>query len=345
MIEDIGLSDFFELTPDLVWIAGKDGFLRKANPAVSRKLGYSVEELMSKPITDFMHPDDIEKTLENRVKLFEGEILHNFSNRYISKAGDIIWLEWTSVYIVHREIVLAIAKDITDRKKIEKEVEEQYVKFKGLASHFKNLMENDRKYFAYELHEELAQLLAVVNMDVSWLNAQAEGLTEKVKNRVAHASEVCKLMIKTIQRLSFSISPQMLEDFGLNATIEWLCSEFSVLHAVECSFEHNYTESSLTYEMRMDFFRICQETLADMLNHSMAGKIKISIQDTENGIELLIHDSGNGFTTDLLKQSNALISIGERAKSINGKVTLQNNHLQGTSVSLLIENQHNSTVS
>ena len=140
MAEDFGFSDFFIVTPDLVWIAGKDGFIKNVNPAVCRKLGYSLEELVNKPVKDFIHPADIEKTLQNRFRLFQGDVLYNFCNRYISKAGDIIWLEWTSVFIEERGIVLGIAKDITDRKKIEEEVESEYIKFKGLASHFKNLM-------------------------------------------------------------------------------------------------------------------------------------------------------------------------------------------------------------
>jgi signal transduction histidine kinase len=178
-------------------------------------------------------------------------------------------------------------------------------------------------------------------MDVSWLNIQAADLPDQVRNRVTHASEVCKMMIQTIQRLAFSISPLMLEDLGLNAAMEWLCAEFSVLHGIECSFEQSYSENLLTYEMKMDFFRICQETLADILDHASAGKIKVSIKDTGNGIELMIHDNGNGFATDISKQSNGLISIRERAKSINGIITLRNNHIQGTSVSLLIEKEYN----
>lgn len=160
---NIGLSDFFDLTPDLVWIAGKDGFLKKANPAVMKKLGYTEDELYTKPITFFMHPDDIANTLLGRAKLLSGEVLHNFCNRYISKASEIIWLQWTSIYITDKEVVLAIAKDVTDRKKIEEEVEAKYIKIKEMASHFKNRIENGRKYFAYEIHEELAQLVSVVN--------------------------------------------------------------------------------------------------------------------------------------------------------------------------------------
>jgi PAS domain S-box-containing protein len=338
MADDFGFSDFFIATPDLVWIAGKDGFLQKVNPAVSRKLGYSEEEMLSKPVTAFMHPDDVEKTVHSRIGLFQGEVLHNFQNRYISKTGGIIWLEWTSVFIADKEIVLGIAKDITDRKRIEKEVEEQYIKFKGLATHFKSRMEDDRKYFAYELHEELAQLLAAVNLDVSWLNMHTEVLPDEVKRRVGHASEVCKLMIKTIQSLAFSISPQMLHDFGLNVAMEWLCKEFSILRGIECSFNHNYDEHALTNEMKLDFFRICQEALNDILQHAQAGKIVVSMKEIGSDIELSVHDSGNGFVTDV--QSEALTGIHERARSINGKIELRSNQIHGTAISLLVEKQH-----
>ena len=92
----------------------------------------------------------------------------------------------------------------------------------------------------------------------------------------------------------------------------------------------------------MNFFRISQVALADMLNHTQAGKIKISIKNAENGIELLIHDSGNGFTTDLSKQSNGLIRIQERANSINGKITVQNNLTNGVAISLIVEKQYSS---
>jgi PAS domain S-box-containing protein len=346
MTEDFGFADFFIVTPDLVWIAGKDGYLKKVNPAVCRRLGYTQEELLSKPITAFIHPADVEKTVQNRFRLFRGEVLHNFQNRYISKTGDIVWLEWTSVFIPGKEIVLGIAKDITDRKKIEQDVEEQYLKFKGLANHFKSRMEVDRKYFAYELHEELAQLLSVINMHVSWLSTQVDGMPSTTKSRIEQISAVSKLMIKTIQRLAFSISPQMLDDFGLNVTMEWLCKEFSILNGIECSFTHDYDEHDLTNEMKLDFFRICQETLDDILKHAQAGKIVVSIKDTGKNIELSIHDSGNGFTSDLL--SEELTGIRERANSINGKIGLTNMPVHGSLISLTVGKQpvlHNELVS
>lgn len=281
--------------------------------------------MYNKPLTRFLYPEDIETTLLNRFRFFWGEVLHNFCNRYISRSGNIIWLEWKSVYIAEKEIVFAIAKDITDRKQIEKEVEEQYIKFKGLATFFKNRIETDRKYFAYELHEELAQLVSAINMDVIWLKKQYADFPGKVKERVEHVSVVSKLLIKTIQRLAFSISPKMMDDVGLNATMEWLCKEFTVLNGISCSFESVYEEANLSDEMKIDIFRICQEALSNVLNYAHAGSVKVYIKEEDETVELGILDSGNGLNPELEKQTTGLISIQERALSINGAVSVYNN--------------------
>ncbi len=335
-MNNINLADFFELTPDLVWLAGKDGYLKKVNRSVVEKLGYSLEELYSRPVKDFMHPDDVEITILNREKLISGEVMHNFCNRYVTKTGNIIWMEWTSLYLVEKDIILAIAKDITARKKIEKEVTDNYNKFKGLASHFKNRIEKDRKYFAYELHEELAQLVSVINMDVGWLNLNIDDLPVKVKQRVEHTSEVCKLLIKTIQRLSFSISPKMLDDFGLHNTMEWLCKEFSILNSISCDFESNCDEAKISTEIKIDIFRICQDALTEVLDYSRAGSIMIYIKEINNSIELSIFDSRNGFKPGLEKQQSGMVSITERATSINGSVTLYMLPEEGSGICILL---------
>ena len=138
---------FFEMTPDLVCIAGKDGFFKKVNRAVIEKLGYTEEELFARPISSFLYPEDMEMTIRERTKLLDGTALTNLENRYVTKDGRIIWLHWTSIYLSDKEVVFAIAKDITERKQVEKELEEKYLKFKGLATHFKSSIEKDRKKF------------------------------------------------------------------------------------------------------------------------------------------------------------------------------------------------------
>jgi len=326
------LFTFFELTPDLVCIAGKDGFLKQVNPAVVHKLGYTEAELYTKPIESFIHPEDKAMTASNRERLLAGKALLNFINRYVTKTGEVVWLEWTSIYVSEKEIVFAIAKDVTERKILEEKANDKYKKFKSLATHFKNSIEKDRKHLAYELHEELAQLVAAVKMDIDMLAHSMENVAGTQKATLEHAVAVSGLLIKSIQRISFSISPQMLEDFGLNATIEWLCKEFSILNGIHCSFENAYDESSLTQEIKTDFFRICQEALLNVADYAEAANVKVSIKERGDHITLSVIDDGKGFDMNEVKIKHGLVNMKERAASINGQLTIQSKPGEGTSI-------------
>jgi diguanylate cyclase (GGDEF)-like protein/PAS domain S-box-containing protein len=99
----------FDLSRDMICIAGFDGYFKRVNPAFERTLGYSQEELLGRPMADFLHPDDREGT--------GGE------NRYLDSDGEIHWLEWTSVAIPDEDVIYAVARDVTDRKMLEQKME------------------------------------------------------------------------------------------------------------------------------------------------------------------------------------------------------------------------------
>jgi PAS domain S-box-containing protein len=331
------LSAFFEMTPDLVCIAGRDGFFRKINLAVIDKLGYTKEELFAAPIASFIHPEDKEITHQTRQEMLQGKPLRNFSNRYVSKSGDIIWLEWTSIYFADSELVFAIAKDVTERKLIEKEVDEKYNKFKSLATHFKKRIEKDKKSFAYELHEELAQLVSVIKMDIDWIANNMTHTPEPFKNRIEHASAVSRMLIKSIQRISFSISPGMMDDLGFNTTLEWLCNEFALLNGFPCKFENHCNENNLTPELKTDIFRICQESLTNVTYHAQANNVAIFLRELDNKIVLTITDDGKGFDVNQHKETPGFINMHERAASINGLLTVESKIGKGTKISFSVD--------
>lgn len=327
------LLTLFEMTPDLVCIAGKDGFFKNINPAVPHTLGYTREELFARPISHLIHPDDKERTAARRAKLLKGEALLNFQNRYVTKTGEVVWLEWTSVYLPGKEVVFAIAKNITARKKAEQEVEQQFNKFRQLAAHFKNNLEQDRKDIATELHEELAQMVSVVRLDVDWISTNIPGLNEQSKNRIEHALAAADLLVNTIQRISFSLSPAMLDDLGLNAALEWYCKEFSTLSNIQCSFEARYDEALLSKEIQLDFFRICQEAMTSMKQHAKAEKIKVAITEKDKKIILDISGDHTSAGPELKKWKP--LTIHERASSINAKCSIVEG--PGKSISIVVE--------
>jgi two-component system, sensor histidine kinase and response regulator len=113
----------FEMAMDMICVAGTDGYFRRVNPAFTRTLGYSQEELVSRPFIDFVHPDDREATMAELASLAAGKDCIDFENRYCAKDGSYRWLAWRCPAAVEGTNVLyAIARDVTDRKRVEMEL-------------------------------------------------------------------------------------------------------------------------------------------------------------------------------------------------------------------------------
>ncbi|WKE64265.1 sensor domain-containing diguanylate cyclase [Gallaecimonas kandeliae] len=114
---------FFENSLEMLCIAGLDGYFKRVNPAFSRVLGYSTDELLARPFTDFIHPDDIENTRQELAALGEGQDSINFENRYRDAKGQWRWIAWHCPALTQATTNLyAIARDITDRKRSEAEI-------------------------------------------------------------------------------------------------------------------------------------------------------------------------------------------------------------------------------
>ena len=113
------LDQFFNVSLDLLCIANTQGYFLRLNPAWEKCLGYTREELMARQFFDFVHPDDLERTLKAVSTLVSQQKVVQFENRYRSKDGTYRWLEWTSAPAGN--LIYAVARDFTDRLKAEAE--------------------------------------------------------------------------------------------------------------------------------------------------------------------------------------------------------------------------------
>jgi PAS domain S-box-containing protein len=331
------LFPFFEMTPDLVCIAGKDGYFKKVNRAVVEKFQYSLEELYSRPIESFMHPEDKTFTLRERSRLLQGTSLKNLENRYVTKNNEVLWLNWTSVYLADKEVVFAIAKDITQRKVMELEKEANYQKFKSLALSFKDNMERDRKHLAYNLHEQVAQLASVIKMDIEWLSDHLPALDALAVQRMKNVNTASNALVDMIRDLSFALSPVMLDDLGLNETLEGLCKDFSKVNGIPCRFETNFEDDFLSREARLDLFRVCQEALDNVKKHSGASSVHISLMAMGAVIKLIIADDGSGFDVEKVENGKGINTMLNRVASLYGKIFFEKNIDTGTMITVEVE--------
>ena len=111
------LEDFFDLSPDLLCIAGDDGYFKRVSQAAEVILGYSTEELLSRPLVEFIHPDDRADILGNP-DLSAGKDFDHFKNRYIRSDGSECWLEWNARAAPEEGLRYVVGRDVTDIRRV-----------------------------------------------------------------------------------------------------------------------------------------------------------------------------------------------------------------------------------
>jgi PAS domain S-box-containing protein len=113
----IELERFFELAVDVFVVTGPDGRFELVNPALSRLLGVDRELILSKPWSEFVHPDDRERSAEENAREFaQGHRTITFENRYVDVHGGIHWMDWSAELDPATGVVYGIARDVTDQK-------------------------------------------------------------------------------------------------------------------------------------------------------------------------------------------------------------------------------------
>ncbi|WP_121353900.1 PAS domain-containing sensor histidine kinase [Flavisolibacter nicotianae] len=328
------LFTLFEMTPDLVCIVSKEGYFKKINPAVSRKLHYTEAELMARPVSDFIHPDDKALTAKARAGLLESQPLLNFQNRYLTRNGNTVWLEWTSIYLPDAETVFAIAKDITPRKLSELELSENVRNLRQLTTQIKHQSEKERQQLAGELHEDLGQLATSIKMKIEWLSEQQHGLSPQLERLLDQTLASANLLVNKIRKVSYALSPANISLLGLNASLQLLCADYATHTGIACRYKSRFREENFSDEVKVDLYRVCQEALQNAWQQAAASEVTVFLRQTSRGLSLTVTDNGTGLNATA-KKSSCIDVMKARALSINGKLTIKTG-ADGTTIGLLL---------
>jgi PAS domain S-box-containing protein len=181
------LDRLFNLSLDLLCVAGADGYFKHINPAFEHVLGYSKEELLSRPFVEYVHPDDRPSTVTEMERLVQGLPVVDFQNRYLAKDGQYRWLAWRSTPALDTGLIYAVARDITKEKRnqeIMKRTAEELARSNA-----------DLEQFAYVAsHDLLAPLRAISNLS-EWIEEDlAENQSEKAVEHLKKLRSRVRLM-------------------------------------------------------------------------------------------------------------------------------------------------------
>jgi PAS domain S-box-containing protein len=111
----------FEMSQDLLCIAGFDGYFKRVNPAFERVLGYPAETLLSRPTREFVHPDDRAARDEGHARLEDGEDVLRFDLRQLCSDDSVRWVEWSARVVAEERLIYAVGRDVTDSRRAAEE--------------------------------------------------------------------------------------------------------------------------------------------------------------------------------------------------------------------------------
>ena len=191
---DLERQRLFELSLDMLCVGGLDGYFKQVNPAFTRILRYSREELLSRPYVDFVHPEDRDRTITELEKLTRGEPVVDFINRYRTRDGRYLWISWRAAPLAGLGFIYAVARDITHEKETQALMIEQ--------AHALERSNADLEQFAYTASHDLRAPLRGIEHLVQWIEQDLpEGVPAKVHDHVEHLRQRVQRMDSLIEDL------------------------------------------------------------------------------------------------------------------------------------------------
>ena len=132
---------FFANSIDMLCMLDFNGYFKQLNPAWERTLGFTREELMSRPFIEFVHPDDRERTLKQNAQVKGGGQGLAFENRYLCKDGSFRWFRWNAAPDSGEKVIYSVARDVTESKQAEEEREQLVRELRAALAEVKTLRE------------------------------------------------------------------------------------------------------------------------------------------------------------------------------------------------------------
>lgn len=236
------------------------------------------------------------------------------------------------------KVYTVILRDITEQRRAEKEMERSRRQLRELAAVTNGAREAERTRIARELHDELAQWLTALKMDVAWLEARLPPGTSEMMARMARMGGIIDDTVKAVRRIAANLRPTMLDDLGPVAALEWLAQDFSERSGIAVKMNIAQADHIFQEPLATAVFRIVQEALTNVARHACATEVFIELQVDSATLKLRVSDNGHGADLAVLEQSGSygLLGIRERAHTLGGTTEFTSSPGSGFIIEIVI---------
>jgi PAS domain S-box-containing protein len=333
------LAALVDTMPDLVWLKDTNGVYLACNPAFERFFGAGEAAIIGKTdydfvdreLADFFRQKDREAITAERICINEETVTYAIDGR-----SGILETRKVPVLGDDGEIfgILGIGRDVSALKQAEDRLRKSRDALRALTMHQNFEREKERRELAHQIHENLAQSLTALRMNLSLLemNLDHASWPEQLK-RMRDITDQCISRSRTMVSM---LRPTAL-DIGIIPALRWLADNFSKGAGLrfELQFEENI---DLDDETATFLFRAAQEALINTTLHAAATRVRLSLQVVDGNCHLLVRDNGRGFNPDSLSAETTfgLLGLTEQALHLSGALTINSAPGQGATLEIQV---------
>jgi signal transduction histidine kinase len=244
-----------------------------------------------------------------------------------------------SVFVGLHDMNRMLSAELAERALTEQRLRSSEENLRALAAHLQSVREEERIHIAREIHDELGQALTGLKFDIGTLAKSACRDDPETSERIQGLSQSIDRIINSVRRIASGLRPEVLDEIGLSAAIEWQAREFQRRTGIRCTVEvaHGFTDPDR--ERSTALFRIFQELLTNVARHAHATRVNAALGDG-NGLTLVVEDNGRGVRNEELQGNKSLGFLGlrERVLAFGGSIDVRGEEGRGTRVAVSIPN-------
>ena len=329
-------------SPELIAFVDLNDTIIAVSSSFARRFKYRREDVVGKSMQDLFGERYFQHIQKPRIlRCLKGREVRHLTRYDFPFSGET---HLDVCYTPYAEItgtvtgVLMTARDVTDMQLAQQRVRYAREQLRKLAARLEDVREQERRQIAREVHDDLAQRLAVLRMDLESQEQSLASGDDAAKASISRSANVVEEMLDHVRALYSRLRPAILDELGLDEATKWLVNDFARRSGWAVTTNLALDDIPLDEELRVAVFRVLEEALTNVARHANAGRVEVTICKRRRRLFMEVRDDGRGITP---AQFDAPGSVGiaamrERAAGLGGRFRMLRDPVAGTRLRLWV---------